>query len=97
MHTSTVKDPVLADRDAELVAAFEMLCERMGKLVNMAEHWLRRKSNNEWEQDGKVDRHLLALDRDVELWRGGLFRARPMKVMWSAVKSQCRMDGRRQM
>ena len=40
MHTSTGKDPVLADKDAKLVAAFEMLCERMGKLEDMAEHWV---------------------------------------------------------
>ena len=99
MHTITVKDPVLADQDAGLLAVFEMLCERMGKveemaemlcermgkLEEMAEHWLRRKREKEWEQDGKVDRQLLTLDRDVELWRGAPVTARPMKVVWSAV------------
>ena len=46
MHTSPVTQvhpEVLADRDIGLVAAFEMLCERMGKLEEIAEHWLRRK------------------------------------------------------
>ena len=54
MHTTTVKDPVLADRDAGLVAAFETLCERIGKLEEMAEHWLRRKREKEWDKTGRL-------------------------------------------
>ena len=57
------------DKDAGLAAAFQMLCERMGKLEETAEHWLRRKKEKEWTQEGKLDSQLLGLDRDVELWR----------------------------
>jgi hypothetical protein len=51
MHTTPVTETcpeVLADRDAGMVAAFEMLCERMGRLEEIAEHWLRRKREKEW-------------------------------------------------
>ena len=46
MHVTPVIQPspeILPERDAGLAAAFEMLCERMGRLEEMAEHWLRRK------------------------------------------------------
>ena len=41
-HLTQAPPKVLTDRDAGLVAAFEMLCERMGKLEEIAEHWLCR-------------------------------------------------------
>ncbi len=37
------------------------------------------------EQDGRIDRQLLVLDPDVDVWRGRVVKARPMKVMWSGV------------
>ena len=46
---------ILADRDTALSAAFQMLCERTGKLEEIAEHWLRRERANEWRLNGRVD------------------------------------------
>ena len=36
-------------------------------------------------QDGKVDSRLLALDRDVELWRDVAVATRPRKEIWRMV------------
>ena len=72
MSTTPVTDPspeVLGDKDACLAAAFQMLCERMGKLEETTEHWLRRERMKECSLDGVLDSHLLGLNRDVELWR----------------------------
>jgi hypothetical protein len=88
MHTTPVTHPppeVLADRDAGLVAAFEMLCERMGKLEEIAEHWLRREREKEWMQDGQVDSQLMGMPADVNVWRAQSWPMRPMKVTWWAV------------
>ncbi|CAL8460934.1 g465 [Coccomyxa elongata] len=91
MHTTPVTHPppeVLADRDAGLVAAFEMLCERMGKLEEIAEHWLRREREKKM-QDGKLDSQLWGLDREVELWRDfprpTCAPPRPLKEYWKFV------------
>ncbi|CAL8460935.1 g466 [Coccomyxa elongata] len=51
MHTAPVTDPspeifthIFTQRDAGLAVAFQMLCERMTRLEEIAEHWLRRRS-----------------------------------------------------
>ena len=84
-HLTQAHPEVLADRDAGLVAAFEMLCERMGKLEEIAEHWLRREREKEWMQDGQVDSQLMGLPADVNVWRAESWPMRPMKVTWWAV------------
>jgi len=80
---------VLVDKDAALAAAFQMLCERLGKLEETAEHWLRRKREKEWWRDGILDSQLLGLDRDVELWRDfprpTCAPPRPLKEYWKFV------------
>lgn len=88
MHITPIKEAsseMVMERDAGLGAALEMLCKRMGSLKELAEHWLRRERDKEWEQDGNMDRHLLGLPTEVNVWRGGSWPARPMKVMWWAV------------
>ena len=88
MHTSPVTQvppEVLADRDAGLVAAFEMLCERMGNLEEMAEHWLRRERDTEWTYNGKVDSQLLGLHDEVYVWRNKPRPVRPSKETWQTV------------
>jgi hypothetical protein len=70
---------------AGLAAAFEMLCGRMGKLGEMAEHWLRREREKEWMQDGQVDSHLLALPLTVSVRRGGNHPIRPLTPLWRTV------------
>ena len=92
MHTTPVTQTspkVLVDKDAALAAAFQMLCERMGKLEETAEHWLRRKREMEWWRDGILDSQLLGLDRDVELCRDfprpTCAPPRPLKEQWKFV------------
>ena len=88
MHTTPVTQPtpeVLADRDAGLVAAFEMLCERMGKLEEIAEHWLRRERDTEWTYNGKVDSQLLGLHTETHVWRLETRPVRPSKETWQKI------------
>ena len=88
MHTIPVTQAspdVLAHRDAGLAAAFEMLCERTGKLEEIAEHWLRRERETEWMQDGLVDSKLLGLNFPVYVWRHGGWPTRPLQETWHAV------------
>ena len=60
---------VFEEREACLAAIFQMLCERMGKLEETTEHWLRRERTKECSLDGILDSRLLGLNRIVELWR----------------------------
>ena len=80
---------VLVDKDAGLAAAFHMLCERMGRLEETADHWLRRERDQEWTQNGKLDSQLLGLDRDVEVWRDyprlTFAPPRPLEELWKFV------------
>jgi hypothetical protein len=91
MHTTTITEgteaspKVLAERDTGLAAAFEMLCERMGRLEEIAEHWLRREREKEWMHDGQVASRLLGLPADVKVRRGGTTPVRPPQCLWWAV------------
>ena len=72
MHASPITQAspeLLPDRDAGLLAAFEMLCKHLAKMEEMTELWLRREREREWMRDGELDSQLLGLDRDVEVWR----------------------------
>ena len=92
MHTAPVTDPspeiytqIFTGRDAPLAAAFQMLCERMTRLEEIAEHWLRRERQKEWMRDGLVDRQLLPLDSDVCILRDGTQPTRPLQEAWQSV------------
>jgi len=88
MHTTpgTEASPdVLADRDAGLAAGFAMLCERMGKLEEIAEHWLCRERDTEWTYNGKVDSQLLDLHAETHVWRNEIRPVRPRKATWQTV------------
>ena len=88
MHTipATQASPdALAHRDAGVAGTFEMLCERLGNLEEIAEHWLRREREKEWMQDGLVDSQLLGLKLPIHVWRHGGHPARPLQETWSAV------------
>ena len=91
MHTTTITEgteaspKVLAERDIGLAAAFEMLCERVERLEEIAEHWLRREREKEWMHVGQVDSRLLGLPADVKVRRGGTTPVRPPQCLWWAV------------
>ena len=90
MHTSPVTEAspdVLVDRDAGLVAPFHMLCERIEKLEETTEHWLRREREKEWMHDGQVDSQLLGLPLQVQLRRSGTWPVRPLDPLWRAVNT----------
>ena len=76
---------VLLDRDAGLVAAFEMFCERMGNLENFVDHLLRHERQKEWMQDGQVDTQFLGIPLTVTVYRGGNHPIRPLTPLWRAV------------
>jgi len=70
MHTSPVTEvteaspEVLVEKGTALAAAlrsFQMLCERMTRLEDIAKHWLHRERDRGWMQDGQLDNRLLGL------------------------------------
>ena len=91
MHTAPVAHPpeiftqLFTQRDVDLAAAFQLLCKRMTRLEDIAEHWLRRERQKEWTRYGLVDRQLLSLDAEVQISRDGTQPTRPLQEAWQTV------------
>ena len=87
------------------MAAFEMVCKRLARLENLADHrisrleavadhWLRREREREVDKGGDLDSTLMGWDRDVTLvWQRPGWGPKGVNMTWRAMRISAPDDG----
>ena len=76
------------------MVAFEMLCERLGRIEDTLDQWLRRERDREVDKGGKIDGILMRWDWDVTLlWQRPGWGPRGVHMTWRAMRISAPDDG----
>lgn len=85
MDTQTCE--VMPKTERGLMAAFEMVCKRLGRLEVVADHWLRQERDREVNKGGEIDSRLMGWHRDVTLlWQRPGYGPVGIDKTWRAMR-----------